>query len=750
VFQEYIAHGWKLCGIDRGFKAPVYVDWNLSKKVIEEDEAEGLDGAGLLHALSGTCALDIDDLETARPWLIERGVDIDGLLEAPESVRIDSGRYNRAKLLYRMKLPMRTITPKGSGIELRCATADGKSMQDVLPPTIHPETKKPYAWKYGDELLAHWSNLPAIPASLLALWRQLAAETPVSQRHEPRTEATVDKIRRAIYQHIKTNNVDVTDHAQWLDIGLRLHDQTGGAQEGLDIWDEWSATDTSRRKNGQPRYQGKEAIEVRYRSMKSSPGKRVVGMRGILAQLPADKDEFEVITEPESDEETTAQALKRKALEARTEALAKLEQRLVFVRNVEKYFDTERHKIILTESGLEHQFMPMMPKGRGGAKVSPVKLLKESSTKRYVDAIGFHPGEGPVFQFEGESYANSYRRRLPEPIEPTAQELEKISWLFDRIDDETFRHWLTQFYAHVVQKPGVKIKSAPLIWSETQGNGKTTLIRMIPALLVGHQYSREVNNALLASDFNDYLLNAWHINLTEFRAGSRGERETTSKKVESWIADDVVSMHPKGLPGYTMPNHLIVTGSSNFDDAASISNNDRKWAIHELRAPQFTEREQHWIYHEFLLLPRAAGVLRHYFLHCDTSGFNPSGKAPETAARQEMVEASASSDLEIVRAAFEEQSDLFARDIVLVPELTKWIHRHSPARPSMHRVGRMLQKPPFSGKNIQFRVGEQRFRGVIIRNHRVWTGSSGKAIMDHIQGLTDELGDDLGKVDLLA
>lgn len=751
MFQEYIAHGWKLCGIDRGFKAPVYDDWNLSKKVIEEDEAEGLDGAGLLHALSGTCALDIDDLEVARPWLAERGVDIDGLLKEPESVRIDSGRYNRAKLLYRMKLPMRTLSPKGSGIELRCATADGNSMQDVLPPTIHPDTKKPYAWRYGDELLAHWSNLPAIPAALLALWRQLAAETPVHHRHEPRVAATADRVRTAIYHHIKTKHVDVTNYNDWIDVGQRLHDQTGGAQEGLDIWDEWSATDASRRANGQPRYQGKDALEVHWRSFKSSPGKRVVTMRGALTETDtASKDEFEVVTEPDSDEETTAQTLKRKALEVRTEALAKLEQRLVFVRNVEKYFDTERHKLIMTESGLEHQFMPMMPKGRGGAKVSPVKLLKESSTKRYVDALGFHPGEGPVFQFEGESYANSYRRRLPEPIEPTAQELEKIGWLFDRIDDATFRQWLIQFYAHVVQKPGVKIKSAPLIWSETQGNGKTTLIRMLPALLVGHQYSREVNSALLASDFNDYLLNAWHVNLTEFRAHSRGERESQSKKVESWIADDVISMHPKGLPGYTMPNHVIVTGSSNFDDAASISNNDRKWAIHELKAPQFTEREQRWIYHEFLLLPRAAGVLRHYFLHSDATGFSPSGKAPETSARQEMVAASASADLELLQAAFEEQSDLFARDVVLVPELTKWIHRHSPSRPSMHRVGRMLARGPFNGKGIQFRVGEQRYRGVIIRNHKVWACSSGKAIMDHIQGLTDELGDDFGKVDLLA
>lgn len=749
-FREYAEHGWSLCGIDAGKKAPIYERWNTEP--IPEDAVEGLDGAGLLHALSGTAALDIDNLEAARPWLAERGVDVDALLAAPESVMISSGRHNRAKLLYSMKHAMRTLKPKDSGIELRSATADGNSVQCVLPPSVHPDTKRAYEWKYGDPILAHWSNPPPIPAKLLALWRLLAAETPVDKgKHAPRVGATLDTIRKGIHLYIKTTHKDVSDHEDWLDVGLRLHDQTGGAQEGLDIWDEWSATDESLRKNGKPRYEGKDAIELRYRSFKSSPGKRVKGMQGILAQMPAEKDEFEVVAEPDSEEETTAAVLKRKSLEVRTEALAKLEQRLVYVRNVEKYFDTERHKVIMTDSGLQHQFTHMMPKGKGGSKLDPVALLKQSSTKRYVDAIGFHPGEGPVFKFDGDSYANAYRSRLPEPLKPTALELEKINWLFDRIDDPPFREWLLQFYGHVVQKPGVKIKSAPLIWSETQGNGKTTLIRMIPALLVGRQYSREITGTQLADAFNGYLVDAWHINLTEFRAGSRGEREAISKKVESWIADDVVAVRPMHQVAYTMPNHFFVTGSSNFDDAAAIGNNDRKWAIHELRAPQFTEQEQRWIYHEFLLSPRAAGVLRHFFLNVDIAGFSPSAAAPLTAARQEMVAASTSSDSELLQAAFEEHSGLFARDVVLVPEVTQWIHKHSASRPSMHRVGRMLARPPFNGKAKQFRVGPQRYRGVIIRNREQWEDTSGKVIMDHIQGLADELGQqDLHEVDLLA
>ena len=54
-FAEYAAAGWRLCAIDRGRKSPTYDGWNTTP--IPADAVPGLDGAGLLHALSGTCAV---------------------------------------------------------------------------------------------------------------------------------------------------------------------------------------------------------------------------------------------------------------------------------------------------------------------------------------------------------------------------------------------------------------------------------------------------------------------------------------------------------------------------------------------------------------------------------------------------------------------------------------------------------------------------------------------------------------------
>ena len=280
MFAEYARAGWKLCSIDKGSKGPIYAGWQ--KNPIPADAAEALVGAGLLHALSGTAALDVDDSDLARPWLAERGIDLDALLAADDAVQISSGRINRCKLLYRMSRPLRTLKPTGSGLELRCATASGTSTQDVLPPTIHPDTKQPYVWRLG--LLADWRTPPTIPTTLLAAWRELAdpiiPATEVSAAAAPATTPDVDRLRALLAPHDPDAPYDI-----WLKAGMAIHNATGGSPTGLAVWDEWS-------KRG-VKYKGVGDLRTHYASFTSAPGKRVVTAASLEVSAPtAAADEF--------------------------------------------------------------------------------------------------------------------------------------------------------------------------------------------------------------------------------------------------------------------------------------------------------------------------------------------------------------------------------------------------------------------------------------------------------------------------
>lgn len=184
IIQDYLNAGFALVPIPRGKKGPQFKGWNRQEAVITCDSHPALmvmGNVGLAHAYcqpSPTAVLDIDQLEPSKDWLSHRGIDLDELLDDPSAVQILSGRVGRAKLLYTMPSqvgPMvSTSTADGSGatiLEFRCATRAGLTVQDVLPPSIHPDTGQPYRW--GGR--GRWRNIPVMPLNLIEAWKSALA-----------------------------------------------------------------------------------------------------------------------------------------------------------------------------------------------------------------------------------------------------------------------------------------------------------------------------------------------------------------------------------------------------------------------------------------------------------------------------------------------------------------------------------------------------------------------------------------------
>jgi hypothetical protein len=597
----------------------------------------------------------------------------------------------------------------------------------VLPGTIHPETKRPYEWQLG--LLGDWRELPAIPPKLLAIWRELAQ--PIDTAPDLKAVSKPKESLEALRKLLKGKPNNDLEYDEWLKVGMALHDATGGAREGIELWDEWSRTSK--------KYGGMAYLLQKYRSF-SSAGKNAVTVGSLKKDVVAAVEDFEPV--PPEEQGTPADPEvpgKRKA--KRAAAAQALEEKLIYVANSESYFDMTRHNLI-GMSALEHLFTPTMPIS-GKAPLNPVLVLKCSKTKTVVDALGFHPGEGVIFKFGDDVFANRYRNRLPKPIEPMKDELDRIEWIFNLIDDDMYRTWLKQFYGHVIQHPGVKINAAPLIWSSTTGNGKNTIVKNIPALLVGSEYSVDVDCDLLSSAFTDYLQGAWHVYLGEFRAGSKADRTAITMKLKKWITDSTVPVQPKGKAAYTMPNHFFVTASSNEEDAAAIDNNDRRWAVHEFKAPQMSMRDAKWIYDDFLKGDRAAAVLRHYFLSVDLTGFDPAAKAPETDARQAMIDSSTPGDIQHLVGMWERREGVFAKDVIMTHELFEAVQRQPWGKwLTLQRLGILLTRAPFNGEAHRYRNGDARFRAVVLRNNDKWRTASGKQIFDYLDGSTEISVDD--------
>lgn len=272
-FDAYIRKGWKLVAIPPGSKGPKSAAWNKPENVLSDStQIPAGHGVGLAHAYSGTCAIDIDNWDAASAMLGEHGINLTALYNALDAVTVESGRQGRGKLLYRMPLGLALPSKKlnytaadGSkqvAYELRCATTNGLTVQDCLPPSIHPQTLRPYQW--GGH--GRWENLPTLPTELFTLWSDLTKQDQVRTISTDTIPASWDDIRSAL-THITADCS--RDH--WLTCLMALHhagSQVGQLDQAEALAHEWSASATTK-------YAGQRDFQAVWNSLKADNGIKI-------------------------------------------------------------------------------------------------------------------------------------------------------------------------------------------------------------------------------------------------------------------------------------------------------------------------------------------------------------------------------------------------------------------------------------------------------------------------------------------
>jgi len=187
---DLLKSGFALIPIPYGTKGPIQQGWNLRGNVITgPEQAAALIGKniGLAHAYclpEPTYSLDIDDYCYSEKWLKDRGIGLLSLLDRKDSVVVSSGKRFSLKLIGRLPHELGVLeskkinTPDGtSALEFRCATREGFTVQDVIPPSRHPGgTNYEYLGK-GNPL-----EPPYIDSDLLQVWLDVLTEKKVAHR----------------------------------------------------------------------------------------------------------------------------------------------------------------------------------------------------------------------------------------------------------------------------------------------------------------------------------------------------------------------------------------------------------------------------------------------------------------------------------------------------------------------------------------------------------------------------------------
>jgi hypothetical protein len=125
---------------------------------------------GAALGASGIVALDIDNIEATRAVCAELGVDYDALLDGAPRIEGKPG-HDKALFAAPEGVPLATHKlswPARDNLKQRLTVFELRAgaVQDVLPPSMHPDTGKPYSWRVEPN-----GQFPPLPGVLLELWR---------------------------------------------------------------------------------------------------------------------------------------------------------------------------------------------------------------------------------------------------------------------------------------------------------------------------------------------------------------------------------------------------------------------------------------------------------------------------------------------------------------------------------------------------------------------------------------------------
>jgi hypothetical protein len=737
-WSEYLTHGWQLCAIPPGTKGPRTPGWNLKGAAFNANAMS----AGLCHAYSGTCAVDFDDLKRALAGLDKDGIDLDW--DASENVRIVSGRPNRDKLLFRITEPLPSISlypyevedpetkkpKKYHALELRCGTDKGTSVQDVLPPSIHPNTGKPYEWAYGDDLTGTWANLPPLPAALEALWRaQLApvADMPVIGQISASGGAGSPELEA----FLATRDPNC-DHDEWVEVGMVLHHETRGSAAGLALYDNWSRKGSKygESKDGKPA----QFPADKWRSFKlDTPNQKTIGE--FRREQVADASDFPVVAAP------VAGKVADDGLDAikptRPDEVGRV---IAYVRDQAKFVDLRDNLVYKNVEAVATTFGPSMRLTKKGAKPNLEAYLKNARVAgNNADHFGMHPGMGRFYNEGSKRYLNMFKPHVVEPIRPTPGARLAFEFLWGRIVDKEFARWFKQFYAYAIKHPGRKIRSAPLLISETTGTGKGTITTTIPSLLFGKV--EQFSDASLKGQFNGQLVNSWWVTFDEIHVGdTKAQRKAIIDKIKPWITNDRIEIRPMYGAGYTMANHIQFTASSNRLDALHIDDKDeRRWGVGRLTERKLTSGEVRGLFNTsgdpstrgYLVRPESASWLRAWFEETDLSDFDPDGKPPVTPIKAAMATTSLGTWETRILEAMAERRAPFDRDVFTIGTLRD--NLFTSGYTSNAQLGVILNSNGFRSFVDMKRGGPTGEKIYIWRNVRRWAARPFRALQEHLQ-----------------
>lgn len=263
-------------------------------------------------------------------------------------------------------------------------------------------------------------------------------------------------------------------------------------------------------------------------------------------------------------------------------------------------------------------------------KTSIFSVLIQYNLINKVARVEFDPEADKIYIRDRVQYVNAY---IDPQLKAKRGDVTTLLKHFDYLIPSDYeRNIILDFIAHLVQKPGKKIRWM-LIIKGPKGVGKTIIAEKLILNLIGFSNFGKVSNSLIGSDFNAWQTNAQLLVFEELDTGtSFREKQKLTNKLKEFITDNILKLHKKGLDPYDVLNKTCCVGFTNVDDPVIITADERRFCMVRTDAKPKNAK-----YYEKLaeFCDTDLPAIYYYFMNRDISKFRYA-KAPDTLYTKEL------------------------------------------------------------------------------------------------------------------
>jgi hypothetical protein len=317
---------------------------------------------------------------------------------------------------------------------------------------------------------------------------------------------------------------------------------------------------------------------------------------------------------------------------ARLEAIRGLTYEWVWVSTLGRYMKRADPSIALKKDAFNDKFRYL---ARGGSLTNLLHARRDRTIVK-PDRVVYRPNQDEFLRGDRVLEWNLWR-----PSEIVAREGDTTLWdaHLSYLWPDQQRDLLLNWLAGVLQRLEVKPMHALLPIGEMPGTGKSWVLRVL-AKLIGDSNWTPITQDVLRSGFTGWALHTKLVIVEELRNVGNAE---LANKLHPWITQPEMMVNEKNLPMFTIEQVIAFAMMSNRLNAIKLDISDRRYLVVKTEAEPHPGGIPYYIRLYDLLKDKAAlGAILHQLMGRDLRGYNICGRAPETAAKEEMRKATAS------------------------------------------------------------------------------------------------------------